>query len=101
MKKDIIVEIYNEHVSIEEDLANLPTIGSVIKIEERNTSCRRGNTKVREGIYRVQDVLQNNQLMTVVNTKTNVRTSFSFFDMLRNKSIRWEPVENNENDSFI
>lgn len=101
MKKDIIVEIYNEHVSIEEDLANLPTIGSVIKIEERNTSCRRGNTKVHEGIYKVKDVLKSNQMMTVVNTKTNVRTSYTFFDMLRSKAIKWEPVENKEKDTSI
>lgn len=101
MKKDLIVEIYNEHVSIEEDLAKLPTIGTVIKIEIRNTSGRRGNTKVHEGIYKVNDVLKSNEMMTVVNTKTNVRTSFTFFDMLRNNAIKWEHVENKENYTSI
>ena len=101
MDKDIIVEVYNEHASIEEDLAKLPTIGNVIKIEIRNTSGRRGNTKVHEGIYRVNDVLKSNELMTLVNTKTNVRTSFTFFDMLRNKAIKWNHVENNENYTSV
>lgn len=95
MSNKLILEIYNEHEAIKEEINKLPEIGKVIKIEERDTSGKRGARKGKVSIYRVENITPKNKMVELKQLKTNLRESFSFFDLTCSSAIKWEEIEIN------
>jgi len=91
----LILEIYNEHEAIKEEINRLPEIGKVIEIEERDTSGKRGARKATTKIYRVESIMNSNKLVSLKQIKTNLTTSFSFFDLISNPAIKWQEIDMN------
>lgn len=93
MDKKLIVEIFNEHEAIIEEISRLPEIGKVIEIVNRETSGFRGARKGRTGVYRVESITPKNKMVHLRQLKTNIGESFTFFDLLTSPSVKWREIE--------
>ena len=92
-KENLIVELFNEHEAIKEELDKLPEIGKIIEIHKRDTSGKRGAYKGTTALYKVENITVKNKLVELRQVKTNVRESFSFFDLTKSAAVKLHEIE--------
>ena len=90
----ILLDIIEEHHENEEEIINLPNVGEIIEIIERDTSGFRGAIKKKIGRYQIKENIADSRMLLVEHTSYSYKECFTYSDLLYDQTIGWYYVTN-------